>query len=844
MINGDNIDFLGINYKEKVIDLESLSQFSKYKDYSQNTTEKTLELNNSLLSSPKYYNLSTITDSGILKSDFDTGVVLSTTNIITFDLMSIKAINQSILYFSSTDSNLFSMNVSTSGQLVLKYGTSSTSSSTSLKCINSSNWVNYRIEEKDKVIKIYENDTLILTKSLTGLLPTGELLVGGTTSVSTTLVDPYIQYSIIVDADTNNNVNVYGKASVSSIDKKYGLNSYSLGSNNTGGDHLRISNSSSHGDFANSDFTIECYIKPTILPTGSGKLSIISKGSSNSIAWYLSCNNTGIQFNWTYDSISLQSVQCNYTLTTDWTHIAVSREGNNIYITIDGILKVTGNITSSIFHNASYGILIGGIESNNTSVNNFFGFIDSVRITKGVCRYSSNFTPDENTTCSFISNIVRLQGSIKNLKVFDSSNFNYLLTPSFNKKLVKYSVRVIDASTDFSLSPIQLTNNEFNSEELISIDSLKLECIGSYSTIIINYKEGTIKDRLLFNDKVIDILDYPTELIYTTNSSSVNLNSVVKEFEITFTSEVDIDHIYVNLDSYKVKLIVTRVGYSNIFSTSIVELDTLVNNLTINTTLSNTKIDLYGIEKDRFNFSTVKDFYSKDKNTDNIHFIQFNDGSFITQSLLSELLYYSKLPSNKKLVTLNKNYFGDYSDIYYNGYNVLVNTYRKVSNNSIRTSLSTTSLVFNVDMSTLDDKKNFTVGSKYRVMSNVSGPGTYRQILNIKYEFTLTDGSVNLFDYKNLYYTTNPNSGYDLFHSSFNKFKYNITLPMDAVSCNIVIYITGVGYGNPYGNVSNDGIFEVLYMYLSNTDVDTIKKFESNTTSISKIKELVTIGGN
>ena len=71
-----------------------------------------------------------------------------------------------------------------------------------------------------------------------------------------------------------------------------------------------------------------------------------------------------------------------------WYHIAISRSGTSLRAFIDGF-QIGSTILNSISYNAS-ACVIGSSASNERPAN---GYIDDLRITKGVARYTANFTP-------------------------------------------------------------------------------------------------------------------------------------------------------------------------------------------------------------------------------------------------------------------------------------------------------------------------------------------------------------------------------------------------------------------------------------------------------------------
>lgn len=87
-----------------------------------------------------------------------------------------------------------------------------------------------------------------------------------------------------------------------------------------------------------------------------------------------------------------------------WHHVAVTREGNTVRLFLDGVYQNSATYSSSI---VPTGLKLG---------NNLVGYLDDVRITKGVARYvsTSGFTvpttpfPDQLDTASLVTQIRRI----------------------------------------------------------------------------------------------------------------------------------------------------------------------------------------------------------------------------------------------------------------------------------------------------------------------------------------------------------------------------------------------------------------------------------------------------
>jgi hypothetical protein len=145
-------------------------------------------------------------------------------------------------------------------------------------------------------------------------------------------------------------------------------------------------------DFGQNDFTIEAWIYRT---NASGYQAIVVKrenwNEQHSFTFTMTGNilrfECGIpsQIYGNFNGLS-------FSLNT-WIHTAVVREGTKIYGYSNGI-KSTNYITISAYSIARSPVPIWvGVSRNLTPVDPFVGYIDEVRISKGIARYTSNFTP-------------------------------------------------------------------------------------------------------------------------------------------------------------------------------------------------------------------------------------------------------------------------------------------------------------------------------------------------------------------------------------------------------------------------------------------------------------------
>jgi len=121
--------------------------------------------------------------------------------------------------------------------------------------------------------------------------------------------------------------------------------------------------------------------------TGGTTLSwalMLSSGSSGYLRLITSSNGSSVLFDLSTSSTS-------FTLSTgQWYHIAAVRNGSTFTIYVDGTSR-SSTTNSSALYNATNNFTIGA--ESNTQAQYLNGYIDDLRITKGVARYTANFTP-------------------------------------------------------------------------------------------------------------------------------------------------------------------------------------------------------------------------------------------------------------------------------------------------------------------------------------------------------------------------------------------------------------------------------------------------------------------
>ena len=80
-----------------------------------------------------------------------------------------------------------------------------------------------------------------------------------------------------------------------------------------------------------------------------------------------------------------------------WHHLAIGRQGSSTYTFIDGVGGLAGTHAPGLIAATSAtgtDVMVGSFRPLSYSGNQFHGLIDDLVILKGVCRHTSNFTPD------------------------------------------------------------------------------------------------------------------------------------------------------------------------------------------------------------------------------------------------------------------------------------------------------------------------------------------------------------------------------------------------------------------------------------------------------------------
>jgi YD repeat-containing protein len=227
------------------------------------------------------------------------------------------------------------------------------------------------------------NWSTVYSDSIMLLSYTKSLLHMNGTDQSTTFTD---------DAtDGSHTWTAYGNAKLTTADKKFGSAS---GTFDGSGDYISTAYSSDF-NFGSGDFTIDFWFKRSG-GVGTNQYLGLYSNSGSGIGYFMIQVYSDNKFYLTFWDTSNQSHQLagttTITDTTTWHHLAFVRSGSTITEYVDGTACGTHNIGGlAIYNNTQWGPAWGRM--GDYAGEYFNGKLDEVRISKGLARWTSNFTP-------------------------------------------------------------------------------------------------------------------------------------------------------------------------------------------------------------------------------------------------------------------------------------------------------------------------------------------------------------------------------------------------------------------------------------------------------------------
>ena len=236
------------------------------------------------------------------------------------------------------------------------------------------------------------------TGSLTTSIP-GE----ATNSSAVSLYAPF-DSNINDTSDHGHTGTAIGNATISSTQAKFGSNSaYFDGS----GDVITYPRDTAF-QLGAGDFTIEAFVYRTSSPT-YGTVAAMWTGSGNRRSFIFRFNGNNLYFYWSTSGNSSYSSQAFTDLSASlntWHHVAFCRKGASGFVFLDGFKSNnTANLGTQTLYYPDVPLSIGALNtlSHSGGQNNYAGYIDDLRITKGIALYPDSFVPSSTAVGASLS---------------------------------------------------------------------------------------------------------------------------------------------------------------------------------------------------------------------------------------------------------------------------------------------------------------------------------------------------------------------------------------------------------------------------------------------------------
>lgn len=184
-------------------------------------------------------------------------------------------------------------------------------------------------------------------------------------------------------------VTAQGNAQLSTAQFKYGTAALLLDGS---GDYVDTPDSDDWS-FGTGQFTVEMWVRFTTVNTQIGLVGQYESGGPAATASWLFSRNTSLEFRLISAGGVASTVTGAWTPVTGvWYHVAVDRDTSNVIrIYVNGVILGSATNAGDIRNIGTTPLRVG--RSTGVGGTDLAGYMDDVRITKGIARYGGTFTP-------------------------------------------------------------------------------------------------------------------------------------------------------------------------------------------------------------------------------------------------------------------------------------------------------------------------------------------------------------------------------------------------------------------------------------------------------------------
>lgn len=223
------------------------------------------------------------------------------------------------------------------------------------------------------------------------------------------------------ESERGNYISFYNHTKIKTTTAKFGNSSILFDGTD---DYLGVQDSD-NWNFGTGDFTIEGWFNFS----GTGEQTIMGQYQDANNRWRIEKDAT--THNLLMIFVSGGTTQGYYYMTSawgsfatgTWFHLAYIRNGSNAYIFINGVSQTLTTFTS--FSTNNVGNIVGPLYMGQTGASTLYfnGYMDEIRISKGIARWTSNFTSPTSayTTDSYTKLLLHAEGLDSQTSTLDSS---------------------------------------------------------------------------------------------------------------------------------------------------------------------------------------------------------------------------------------------------------------------------------------------------------------------------------------------------------------------------------------------------------------------------------------
>ena len=295
----------------------------------------------------------------------------------------------------------------------------------------------------------------------------------------------------IIDSSVNpKTVTVNGNAQISTTESKFNGSSLKFDGS---GDYVEVNGTNTSLEMGGDSWTVEMWIYQIARPSNAATIydSLGLNGAATN-AIRIRIDSLGYLKFLRYSSTVLSSSAA-IPLTT-WTHVAVVKDGSTLNVYLSGAL--VGSIGDTVTYTNGLNRPILGVDGYSPPTAAFNGYIDDLRVTKGVARYTANFTPPTQPFQSLsvrdpqfnaVSLLLKGDGTNGSTTIFDSSPTPKTVTAVGNAQISTAQSKFNNSSLKFdgtgdylSTGPdsnLALGSGDFTVEAFIYVTSLSSDSV-------------------------------------------------------------------------------------------------------------------------------------------------------------------------------------------------------------------------------------------------------------------------------------------------------------------------------------------------------------------------------